>query len=431
MMGSMMGKETRNEMPKKVKELSALEVQRIREEGMHPVGGVPGLYLQVVGGSRSWILRAMIGGRRRDMGLGSYPGTLLAAAREKAREAKNKIAQGIDPIGERQQAQAALRQAQSDLLTFAAAVPRFIQAKGGEWRNAKHRQQWENTLETYAVPVLGPMPLKLISQEHVMRVLDPIWLEKNETASRVRGRIEVILDWAKAQGFRAGENPARWRGHLDMLLPKPSKVAKVEHQPAVQIDEMPAFMADLRERQGYAARALEFVILTASRSGEVRGALWSEIDLAKNVWNIPAERMKAERPHRVALSGAAVDLLRALPRLEGTDLVFPGMKLGRPLSDMALTVLMRQMDFKDAAGRVAVPHGCRSTFRDWVAERTNYPADLAEMALAHAIGDKTEAAYRRLDMIERRREMMDAWALHCRGEVGASIIRLERKGLAA
>lgn len=418
-------------MPKKVKELSALEVQRLRDEGMHPVGGVPGLYLQVIGGARSWILRAMIGGRRRDMGLGGYPATPLAAAREKAREAKDRVAQGIDPINERRAAQAALRQSQSDLMTFAAAVPKFIQAKGGEWRNPKHRQQWENTLEAYAVPVLGAMPLKAIGREHVMRVLDPIWLTKNETASRVRGRIEAILDWATVQGYREGDNPARWRGHLDMLLPKPSKVAKVEHQPAVLIDEMPAFMDDLRARQGFAARALEFAVLTACRSGEVRGAVWSEIDLDKGLWTIPAERMKAKRPHRVALSGAALELLKSLPRVEGSDLVFPGMKQGRSLSDMTLTALMRQMAFKDAAGRVAVPHGCRSTFRDWVAERTNYPADLAEMALAHVIGNKTEAAYRRQDMIERRREMMDAWALHCDGNTGGSVIQLRMREVAA
>lgn len=409
-------------MPKRAKELSALEVGRLTATGLHAVGGVPGLYLQINGPAKSWILRAIVGSKRRDMGLGGYPAVTLAQAREKARAARDSIDAGTDPILARQQAKGALRAAQASAITFAEAARRFIDAKSDEWRNSKHRAQWENTLDTYAFPIMGSLHVQDVKQTHVLAVLEPIWREKTETASRLRGRIESILDWATARHYRTGENPARWRGHLDHILAKPTKIAKVEHHAALPIDELPAFMNDLRQREGTAARALELLILTATRSGEVRGATWTEIDLGAATWTIPAQRMKAGKEHRIPLSDAAVKLLSALPRIEGTDVVFPGNK-GKPLSDMTLTAVMRRMKAE------AVPHGFRSTFRDWVSERTNYPPELAEMALAHTIGNKVEAAYRRGDMLDRRRQMMAAWAKFCEAlrATGGEVIAMKRK----
>lgn len=409
-------------MPKRAKELSALEVGRLTATGLHAVGGVPGLYLQINGPAKSWILRAIVGSKRRDMGLGGYPAVTLAQAREKARAARDSIDAGTDPILARQQAKSALRAAQASAITFAEAARRFIDAKSDEWRNSKHRAQWENTLDTYAFPIMGSLHVQDVKQTHVLAVLEPIWREKTETASRLRGRIESILDWATARHYRSGENPARWRGHLDHILAKPTKIARVKHHSALPVDDMPAFMVDLRKREGSAARALELAILTATRSGEVRGATWTEVDLDAALWTIPAARMKAGKEHRVPLSDAAAKLLKALPRFEGTDLVFPGSK-GKPLSDMTLTAVMRRMNVD------AVPHGFRSTFRDWVSERTNYPHELAEMALAHAIGNKVEAAYRRGDMLEKRRQLMAAWAKFCEAPraAGGGVLEMKRK----
>lgn len=393
-------------MSRIAKELSALEVGRLNEPGTYAVGGVLGLQLQIIGGSKSWILRTTVGNKRRRMGLGSYPTVTLARAREKAREAHGKIDDGADPILERQQAKSALRAKQAKALTFDEACRKFIDARSDEWRNAKHRQQWINTLQTYASPVMGKLQVQDVDKEHILQVLEPIWKDKTETASRLRGRIESVLDWATARGHREGLNPARWRGHLDKLLAKPEKIAKVEHHAALDVDAVSGFVSALRQRPGTSARALEFTILTAARSGEVRGAKWSEIDLDKAVWTVPAERMKAEKEHRVPLSAQAVTLLKALPRIEDNDLVFPA-PMGGMLSDMALTAVTRRMEAP------CVPHGFRSTFRDWASERTNFPRDVAEMALAHAIGDKTEAAYRRGDLFDKRRLMMDAWAVFC------------------
>jgi integrase len=409
-------------MPKRAKELGALEVGRLTATGLHAVGGVPGLYLQINGAAKSWILRAIVGSKRRDMGLGGYPAVTLAQAREKARAARDNIDAGTDPILARQQAKSALRAAQASAITFAEAARRFIDAKSDEWRNSKHRAQWENTLDTYAFPIMGSLHVQDVKQTHVLAVLEPIWREKTETASRLRGRIESILDWATARHYRTGENPARWRGHLDHILAKPTKIARVKHHSALPVDDMPAFMVDLRKREGSAARALELVILTATRSGEVRGATWTEVDLDAALWTIPAARMKAGKEHRVPLSDAAVKLLKTLPRFEGSDLVFPGSK-GKPLSDMTLTAVMRRMNVD------AVPHGFRSTFRDWVSERTNYPHELAEMALAHAIGNKVEAAYRRGDMLEKRRQMMAAWSKFCEAPraAGGDVVAMKRK----
>lgn len=394
-------------MVRRASELGALAVGRLREPGTHAVGGVSGLCLQIApGGSRSWILRATVGGKRREMGLGPFPEVTLAAAREKARAARAKIEAGQDPILERQRAASALRAEQARNITFEAAARELIDAKSDEWRNAKHRAQWTASLEAYAYPVIGKVLVCDVGQAQVLAVLRPIWKEKTETANRVRGRIEQVLDWAKVQHLREGENPARWRGHLDKLLPAPAKIARVTHHPALAIDAMPGFMAALRQRRGTAARALEFLVLTAARSGEVRGACWSEFDMQAAVWTVPAERMKAQKEHRVPLSPQALGLLRELPRIEGNDLVFPAPR-GGLLSDMALNAVMRRMELE------AVPHGMRSTFRDWAAERTSYPREVAEMALAHTIGNAVEAAYRRGDLFTKRAEMMAAWAVFC------------------
>jgi integrase len=391
-------------MVRRAAELGALAVGRLREPGMHAVGGVSGLYLQIApGGTKSWILRATVGSKRREMGLGPFPEVPLAAARDKARAARAKVEQGHDPILERQRAASALRAEQAKALTFAEAAKQFVTDKGEQWRNAKHRAQWSATLETYAGPVIGKVLVSDVAQAHILSILRPIWTTKTETATRVRGRIEQVLDWARVRGYREGENPARWRGHLDKLLPAPTKVAKVKHHPALPVEAMPSFMANLRKRSGTAARALEFLVLTAGRSGEIRGASWSEFDMPGKTWTVPAERMKAGVEHRVPLSPQAVQLLEAIPRVAGNDLVFAAPR-GGVLSDMSLTAVTRRMKVE------AVPHGMRSTFRDWAAERTNFPREVAEMALAHAIENAVEAAYRRGDLFSKRAEMMAAWA---------------------
>ncbi len=389
-----------------------MEVGRLREEGDHNVGGIPGLYLQIIEGSRSWILRFKIGTRRRRMGLGSFPAVPLAQARERAREAHKLVDAGEDPIEARDALKKAAAASQARALTFKVACERFIAAKESEWLNLKHRQQWENTLKDYAEPVLGHMDVAEIGQDEVLRVLDPIWRTKTETASRLRGRIEQVLDWAKTRGHRQGENPAAWRGHLDKLLPKPEKIAKVKHHAAVPVAQVAAAVTAIKGIEGVSAQALLFQVLTAGRSGEIRGARWSELDLDARQWDVPAERMKAKRPHRVPLSQQAVDLIKAMPRHEGCDLIFPGRKM-QPLSDMSLTACMRRLELKDAAGRGCVPHGFRSTFRDWAAEHTHYPPELAEMALAHSIDNKVEAAYRRGDMLAKRLALMQDWADFC------------------
>ncbi len=394
-------------MPKTARELKALEVAKIAAPGLHFVGVVPGLALQVTSaGARSWLLRAVVGGKRRDMGLGPYPAVTLAMAHQKARDARESIAAGVDPIEQRRAAASALRASNAAALTFEQCASAFIKAKRIEWANAKHAQQWENTLRQHAYPVLGNMLVRDVALPQVLAVLEPIWTTTNETATRLRGRIEQVLDWATTRDLRDGPNPARWRGHLDKLLPKPSKVAIRDHHAALPVGEVGAFMVALRAAEGMGARALEFAILTAARSGEVRGAVWPEIDLQAGVWTVPAGRMKAGKEHRVPLSAEALVLLEALPRMAGTDLVFPAPR-GGMLSDMTLSAVLRRMAVP------ATPHGFRSTFRDWAAERTNYPRDVAEMALAHAIGDKVEAAYRRGDLFEKRRLMMVDWANYC------------------
>lgn len=394
-------------MPKITKELGALEVSRLRAEGVYAVGGVQGLYLRVKdSGSRSWVLRYVIGEQRRRMGLGSFPTVTLGLAREKAREARLKIDQGIDPIGDRVFVRAERQREAAKKLLFPDAARKAIAAKSPEWSNAKHSLQWASTLETYAYPVLGKLDVQDIETHHILAVLQPIWNEKTETASRLRGRVEAVLDWATAHGSREGLNPARWTGHLDQLLPKPNRVAKVKHHEAVPYVEAAKVFDRIAHAAGQGARALMLQVLTATRSGEVRGATWGEFDLDAGLWIVPAERMKARKEHRIPLSEQALALLVGIQRVEGSELVFPSEK-GKPLSDMTITAVMRRM------GLTAVPHGFRSTFRDWAAECTDYPKDVIEMALAHAIESKVEAAYRRGDMLEKRKMLMQEWASFC------------------
>lgn len=407
-------------MPKKARELTALDVKRLSHSGQRDrhewfaVGGVSGLQLQIApSGGRSWLLRTMIGGKRRSIGLGPYPELTLAAAREAAREAKAKIAMGIDPIEDKRAARATLEAAQRRGLTFRDAVDRCLAVRLDEFRNEKHQKQWRSSLDSYAVPEIGNMLVGEIEVQDVLRVLEPIWGTKTETASRLRGRIENVLAWATVAGHRSGDNPARWRSNLDAILPKPSKLSKVEHHGALPLDLVADWFADLKERSVTATRALEFAAMTAARSGEVRGITWAEVDLEQGLWTIPAERMKAGREHRVPLTAEAVALLRDMPKT--AEYVFPAPKGGQ-LSDMALSSVMRRINeaasgrYADRrSGRPAVPHGLRRTFRDWTAERTEYPSDMAEMALAHTVGSAVERAYRRTDMLQRRRVMMEAW----------------------
>jgi len=390
-------------MPKKVAELGALQVGRLVKPGAHAVGGVAGLQLKISpDGARSWVLRAMVSGKRRDMGLGGFPDVPLAEAKQRARDARALIYAGGDPIQARRETRSAVAAATAKAKTFDECSAAYIKAKSGEWANAKHRYQWETTLESFASPVIGGIQVSAIEVSHVLAVLEPIWHNKTETASRLRGRIETVLDFATARGYRTGENPARWRGHLDQLLARPKKLKKIEHLEALPIDDVAAFLVNLHQVQGASARALEFAVLTAGRSAEIRGARWPEIDLAARIWTVPAERMKAKKEHRVPLSTQAMALLTGLTRSETTDLLFPGRK--GELSQMSMIAVMRRMELS------AVPHGFRSTFRDWVAERTHYPRDLAEMALAHAIESAVEAAYRRGDMLAKRAAMMQDWA---------------------
>ncbi len=390
-------------MPKRAEGLTARKVETAKP-GYHADGG--GLYLQVTDGGRSWIFRYQIAGKRRDMGLGPCRDITLAEARDKALQARKLIIDGFDPIATKRAAVAAQRLKEASAITFKAASERYITAHKSGWRNEKHAAQWTATLTTYAFPVFGALPVAAVDTALVTKALEPIWATKPETASRVRGRIESILDWATARGYRQGENPARWRGHLAKLLPARDKVRRVEHHAALPYAELPDFLAKLRQQDGESARALEFLILTAARTGEVIGAREPEIDRLERLWRVPAERMKAHREHRVPLSAPAIALLGNGG--EPGDYLFAGAAKGKPLSNMALLMLLRRMGRDDLTA-----HGFRSTFRDWVSERTSYPAEVAEMALAHTVADKVEAAYRRGDLFEKRRRLMDEWARFC------------------
>ena len=375
--------------------------------GYHSDGG--NLYFRVAdGGSRGWIFRFALNGRTRDAGLGPFPEIGLAEARAKAFEYRRLVVAGIDPIEQRNGDLAAARVDAAKTITFDNSCRAYITAHEASWRNAKHRQQWANTLATYASPIFGRLPVAALDTGLVLRAIEPIWSVKPETAGRLRGRIEKVWDWAKGRGYCQGENPARWRGHLELQLPAKSKVKKVVHHAALPFAEIGAFMPALQKQEGVAARALEFTILTAARTSETLDATWAEFDLAAATWTIPAERMKGGKPHRVPLSASALATLTAMQAIRHSDYVFPGMRPGRPLSEMSMLMLLRRMGRADITG-----HGFRSTFRDWAAECTSFPGELVEMALAHVIGNKVEAAYRRGDLFEKRRKLMDAWCEFC------------------
>jgi integrase len=396
--------------------LSARKVETTKEAGLYGDGG--GLYLQVTAkGAKSWIYRFKLDGRRRDMGLGSFDTVSLADARDKALEARKLVGLGSDPIIAKAQPIIEAR-----ATTFDQAAAAYIDSHKAGWRNEKHVEQWRATLKTYAGPVFGHLPVAEIDTGLVMKVLEAIWSTKPETANRVRGRIEAILDWATVRGYRTGENSARWKGHLQALLPAKNKVAKVEHHAALPYVEIAPFMARLRAADGMGARALRFAILTAARTGDVIGAKWSEVDLEARQWVIPAERMKAGREHRVPLSEPALVLLRDVLTIRQGDYVFGGATAGKPLSNMALLMCLRRVKREDLTA-----HGFRSTFRDWCAEQTNFPSEVAEMALAHVVGDKVEAAYRRGDLFEKRRQLAEAWGSYCEAPAaGAKILTMAR-----
>jgi integrase len=394
-------------MAKPVERLTALQAKRASVPGL--LGDGKGLYLRVGDGeAKSWVLRYMLDGRAHEMGLGSYYDLSLAEARERARAFRKMVKDGVDPIDKRRVERAARRAERAKVMTFRQCAEIYVAAHQAGWRNQKHAAQWPSTLSAYVYPHFGALPVQAIDTALVTKALEPIWLKKPETAGRVRGRIESILDWATARGYRKGENPARWRGHLENLLPKKSKVRRVEHHAALPYGELAAFMAELRQQTGVAARALEFTILTASRTGEVIGARWDEISMAERLWTVPPGRMKASREHRVPLSPHAVAILEEMRTIRVGDFVFPGGRAGQPISNMAMMMTMRRM----GRGGLTV-HGFRSSFRDWAAERTNFPREVAEMSLAHAVSDKLEAAYRRGDLFEKRRQLMVAWAGFC------------------
>jgi integrase len=396
------------------------------------IGDGEGLYLQIApGGTKSWLLRYMLHGKQREMGLGPVgdppQGVPLAAARLRAGAARALLREHRDPLTERQAAQAARRQAAAEAAqrTFRAAAIALAESKRAGWRSARHAAQWLATLEAYAYPVIGDLPVSDIDTDGVLRVLRPIWQRIPQTASRLRQRIEAVLDAARVKGWRAGENPARWRGHLSGELPPPRKVKRVRHHPALAWQEMGAFVEALTERQGPAIQALRFAILTATRVGEVRGAQWWEMDLEAKLWVVPSDRMKAGKMHRVPLSVSALAVLaEMMPLMKcSDDLVFPGWRQGKPLSDRAISEVVRRMNeggqkgapprWRDAEGSAVVPHGFRSTFRDWAGETRPEGREVVEAALAHTIRDKAEAAYARSDLLEKRRPLMDAWAEQC------------------
>ena len=404
-------------MRRRINRLSALAVSRVRKRGMHPDGA--GLYLQVTApGVKSWVYRFMLDGTARYMGLGPLPTVTLAAARLKASDARLLRGEGIDPIDARHAATAEARLEAARSITFKDAAERYMEAHKAGWRSEKHAAQWHATLETFVYPVFGALAVQDVDVALVMKVLEPIWGTKPETASRIRGRIEAILDWASARGYRRGENPARWRGHMSNLLPRRSKVRRVEHHPALPYGEVGAFMVNLRRQEGAGAAALEFLILTACRAGEVIGARWGEFNIGGAVWTVPAERVKADRQYRVPLSPAALTIINAMEEVRttghGDGFVFPSGKRDRPLSDTALRAVLKRLRRSDVT-----VHGFRSSFRDWAAEQTNYPREVAEMALGHTVGDRVEAAYRRSDLFEKRRRMMNEWARFCGSEAKA------------
>src|SRR3972149_3623552 len=397
-------------MARKINRLNARAVATISKHGRHADGG--GLYLSISpNGGRRWVFLFRWHGKPTEIGFGSARDVTLARARELASQARTKLAEGINPKDARRPSEGA---------TFGECADRVIEAMRPSWRNGRHAAQWEMTLRDYAAP-LRRLPADKITTDDVLSVLKPIWTEKAETASRLRGRIEKVLDAAKAKGFRDGENPARWRGHLDHLLPRPLKLTRGHHA-AMAYEDVAIFIGKLRKREATAALALEFCILTAARSGEVLGLQWSEIDLEKKIWTVPAERMKAGREHRVPLSGRAVSILKTLAKAKQTEFAFPGQPHNKPLSSMAMEMMLRRMKIVDAT-----VHGFRSSFRDWAGNVSNFPREVTETALAHFIGDKAEQAYRRSDALDKRRKLMDAWTNYCEPRTTGNIIQLRGK----
>jgi integrase len=394
-------------MARGTSKLSAVAVAKTKKPGRYADGN--GLYLQVgPTGTKSWLFRYMIAGKAREMGLGPVPLIPLAEARVAALEARRKVHEGIDPLAKREEQQRQARIEQARALTFAQCADAYIQAHRSSWRNDKHAAQWESTLKNYAAPVIGDLPVEAIDLRLVLDILEPIWRDKPETASRLRGRLETVLDWAAVRGLRQGDNPARWRGHLDKLLPARAKVKRVEHHAALPYAEIGAFMAKLRTREGIGSLALEFTILTAARTSEVLNATWGEIDRDVAAWIVPGARMKAGRDHRVPLSPRALAILTELGGGDDMEFVFPGNRTGKPLSNMVFLQLLKRMGYVDLTA-----HGFRSTFRDWAAEQTAFPREVAEAALAHVVADKVEAAYRRGDLFEKRRQLMAEWETFC------------------
>jgi integrase len=400
---------------RQIEKLTAAMIRDAKDAGLYGDGG--GLYLQVsMFGTKSWIYRYQRGGLRHSHGLGgvtigdklSDAASALAGARKRARLVREQLLAGIDPVEENRKKRDAVKIEQSKRLTFRQCAEGYIKAHGAGWRNAKHAGQWQTTLATYVFPVIGTLPVAVIDKAMVLRILEPIWQVKPETASRLRGRLELILDYAAARGYRDGENPARWRGYLDKLLLKPEKVRKPVHHAALPYVELPGFMSELRKQDHIGARALEFCILTATRTSEAISAQWSEIDLPTRTWVIPAARMKGNAEHRVPLCDRAVEILQEIHRVDGA-FVFPGRDAGKPVGQSAMLDLLRR-----AMRRPGVTvHGFRSTFRDWAAERTNYQNHILEMALAHKIGNAAEAAYRQGDLMEKRARLMNDWARYC------------------
>ena len=397
-------------MTRTLNRLSVVKVEKAKASGMYADGG--GLYLRVAeGGSKQWIYRYVTNGRCRDMGIGPVHVLTLAEAREKARDASKLRLEGVDPIASKRARMAALKAAEAKAMTLGDCVKGFIKDNEASWTSRKHRQEWERSLIKYAFPLLGSLPVAAIDTPLVLRVLKPIWSTTPESASRVRGRIENVIGWATIHGYRSGDNPARWNGHLEHALPA---VVKGDHHAALPYAEVPAFMTKLREQTSVPAKCLEFLILTSTRLDEAREATWDEIDLDQRLWIIPASRMKGRREHRVPLSTAALAVLQDMLATRQSDYVFPGVYSGKAIGKNTPRGLVRQL-----TGRPVTVHGFRSSFRDWAAERTSFPREVAEMALAHAIPSAVEAAYRRSDLFEKRRRLMDAWAEFCGKPQGA------------
>jgi len=394
----------------KTKQLTAVSIARLSDPGYYSDGG--NLFLQVTkSGTRSWIFRYGKDGKKREMGLGPFPLVTLAMAREKSLECRLQLLDGVDPISERNKSREAAAIVAARRITFAECAARLIESKRAGWKNAKHAQQWENTLSTYAYPFIGTLEVSEVDTAGVRKCLDPIWTTKTETASRLRQRVEAVLDWAKAHGYRSGDNPAAWRGHLEAVMAAPTDIKKRIHHAAVPVSDVMALMTDLRRRTSTSARALEYLMLTAARTGEVIGASWDEIDFVGEKWTVPAARMKAGIEHTVPLSAPALALLKALRARSAVGTwLFPGAVEGKPLSNMAMLELVRGIGTTDEEGKPATVHGFRSTFRQWAAENTDYPREVAEHALAHRLADKVEAAYQRSTLFVKRRALMSDWA---------------------